>query len=324
MVPAGDELSAGDLITQPELAHTLAAIDQHGSDVAYDGGVAEAIAAATDDVTSDDLAGYAVRHSEPLSVPWGGRVLPLPPPPAGGVTLAGMLLRVERYADGRLLEPSYTGDGTRVETIRPSRSTTTRWVVSDSPSTTSVSIGRWGNTSSIGYVGTPSSVMTNTLTSLWGSGRYELGFFLNDQLGIFPGQRANQPPEAGKRAVSSTTPTIVFDDRGRPVLGLGSPGGSRIPTVVAQVLTRWAAHDQPLADAVAAPRFHLDGDVLRLEHPHTPLADQLRARGYAAVDGPAWSYYFGSVQALAIDHDAGRLRGAADPRRAGAWERATP
>ena len=66
------------------------------------------------------------------------------------------------------------------------------------------------------------------------------GFLLNNELTDFnftTQGTAPDPnsPDAGKRPRSSMAPTIVFE-HGRPVLALGSPGGSTIITTVLQIL----------------------------------------------------------------------------------------
>ncbi|WP_197094200.1 gamma-glutamyltransferase, partial [Nonomuraea sp. SBT364] len=60
-----------------------------------------------------------------------------------------------------------------------------------------------------------------------------------------------EPP--GKRPRSSMAPTLVFDD-GRPVMALGSPGGSTIITTVLQILVNRYEFGMGLPEALAAPR----------------------------------------------------------------------
>lgn len=118
---------------------------------------------------------------------------------------------------------------------------------------------------------------------------------------------------------------MVLDGDGRPVLGIGSPGGRRIPNILTQVMVRWALHDEPLDAAVEAQRFHLEGNGLEFEAlPPAEVADDLRGRGYGSLTVPTPVYYFGSVQALEIDHDAGEVVAARDPRRAGDWAVSEP
>jgi gamma-glutamyltranspeptidase / glutathione hydrolase len=85
------------------------------------------------------------------------------------------------------------------------------------------------------------------------------GFLLNNELTDFnftPTQgTAPDPnlPAPGKRPRSSMSPTIVLDD-GRPVLALGSPGGSMIITTVLQTLLNRLDFGYSLPDALAAAR----------------------------------------------------------------------
>jgi gamma-glutamyltranspeptidase / glutathione hydrolase len=159
--------------------------------------------------------------------------------------------------------------------------------------------------------------MTNTITNFWGSGQYAQGYFLNDQLGRFSiGGDASNVPEPGRRSVSWSLPALVTDGEGRPVLGVGSPGGRRIPIMLAQVLVGWAIHGQSLEEVVAAPRFHLEGADLHVEGlPPDDVVSDLLGRGYAEVSVPDPPLYFGSVQALEVDHETGEVIGAADTRR---------
>ena len=84
------------------------------------------------------------------------------------------------------------------------------------------------------------------------------GFLLNNELTDFqfaptPGADPNLP-EAGKRPRSSMSPTIVTKANGKPLLALGSPGGSTIITTVLQVLIERLDLGKSLPDAIAAPR----------------------------------------------------------------------
>ena len=61
--------------------------------------------------------------------------------------------------------------------------------------------------------------------------------------------------QAGKRPLSSMTPTIVLKD-GKVWLVTGSPGGARIITTVLQVVMNMIDHGMNVAEASAAPRVH--------------------------------------------------------------------
>ncbi|TDD79898.1 gamma-glutamyltransferase [Saccharopolyspora karakumensis] len=85
------------------------------------------------------------------------------------------------------------------------------------------------------------------------------GFLLNNELTDFsftpvtPGVPDPNLPGPGKRPRSSMSPTIVLQD-GKPVLAVGSPGGSTIITTVLQTLTGRLDRGQSLAEAIAEPR----------------------------------------------------------------------
>jgi gamma-glutamyltranspeptidase/glutathione hydrolase len=59
----------------------------------------------------------------------------------------------------------------------------------------------------------------------------------------------------GKRPLSSMSPTIMTKD-GKPVLIVGTPGGSRIITVVVHTILNLVDYGMSLQEAVDAPRFH--------------------------------------------------------------------
>ena len=61
--------------------------------------------------------------------------------------------------------------------------------------------------------------------------------------------------EPGKRPLSSMTPTIVTKD-GKPVMVVGTAGGSRIITTVFQTIVNVVDYDMDIQEAVDAPRFH--------------------------------------------------------------------
>ena len=82
------------------------------------------------------------------------------------------------------------------------------------------------------------------------------GFLLNNELTDFtldPKPGDPNAPGPGKRPRSSIAPTLVFE-KGRPVLALGSPGGSTIITTVLQVLLNRLDFAMSLPQAVTEPR----------------------------------------------------------------------
>jgi gamma-glutamyltranspeptidase/glutathione hydrolase len=92
------------------------------------------------------------------------------------------------------------------------------------------------------------------------------GFFLNDEMDDFSakpgapnmfgimGSKANAIAP-GKTPLSSMSPTIVSRD-GKPVLVIGSPGGSRIPTIVLSVILGVVDYGLDIQQAIDLPRLH--------------------------------------------------------------------
>ena len=191
-------------------------------------------------------------------------------------------------------------------------------VVDESPDTTHFSvIDSEGNAVSNTY----------TLGSSFGSGVTVPGggFLLNNQMRNFshsygkserislstsPANRL-QP---GKRMISTQTPTMVFDPQENLFMILGSPGGGRIPNIVAQVISNVIDHDMGYAEAVMAPRINQRlGGKLELETGFSRDTIQLLTlKGHKPTSAPS----MGSVQAIFIDKPF--IYGVADTRRPGA------
>ncbi len=149
------------------------------------------------------------------------------------------------------------------------------------------------------------------------------GFLLNNEMDDFSakpgvmnafgmlGGEANAVA-AEKRPLSSMTPTIVFAD-GEPWFATGSPGGSRIITVVLQMIVNVIDHGMNLAEAAIAPRMHHQWypDVLSLEPGYSPDTIRiLQARGH---DVQIATHSSGSTQTVGFRD--GLFRGASDTRR---------
>ena len=119
--------------------------------------------------------------------------------------------------------------------------------------------------------------------------------------------------EAGKRMLSSMTPTIVSKD-GKTIMALGSPGGSTIITSVFQVIHHVLDYKMSAKDAVAAPRFHHQWlpDKLRIEENHDlseEALQQLQDLGHELnIRGK-----LGKIELIYIDEE-GSIIGAADIR----------
>ena len=102
--------------------------------------------------------------------------------------------------------------------------------------------------------------MTTTIENGFGSRLMTNGFLLNNELTDFSflpeykGLPVANRIEPGKRPRSSMSPTIVMKD-GRPVLAVGSPGGSRIIGYVAKTLIAWLDWGMNIQQAIELPHL---------------------------------------------------------------------
>jgi gamma-glutamyltranspeptidase/glutathione hydrolase len=161
--------------------------------------------------------------------------------------------------------------------------------------------------------------MTSTIEGPFGSQLIAGGFFLNNELTDFTlapekdGAPVANRVEAGKRPLSSMSPTIVFDANGKPVLALGSAGGKRIIMHVTKTLIGALDFDLPLAQAIALPNIYFDNSRMLIEQ-DTALAGQsgqIAAFGNNAVPSDLTSKVNGAQRT------AKGWVGASDPRSEG-------
>jgi gamma-glutamyltranspeptidase/glutathione hydrolase len=92
----GDAPKVGEILKQPELAHTLELIADKGFDGFYKGETAKKLLKGVTDEggkwTADELAGYRVKEREPLRFAYRDwTIVTAPPPSSGGIAIAQML-----------------------------------------------------------------------------------------------------------------------------------------------------------------------------------------------------------------------------------------
>lgn len=171
---------------------------------------------------------------------------------------------------------------------------------------------------------------TYTLNTSFGSSLVVegAGFILNNEMDDFsvkPGApnyygvvgKESNAIAPGKRMLSSMSPTILMQGV-RPVMVLGSPGGSTIFTSVFQSIVNILDFGMSPAEAVAATRFHhqlLPPDLVTysVTRPlNEKTVESLRDRGYRAQPH---DWEFGDVQV--IWWNGQHYEGGADPRGRG-------
>src|SRR5918993_532318 len=138
------------------------------------------------------------------------------------------------------------------------------------------------------------------------------GFLLNNELTDFDFSLLNHPNSVagGKRPRSSMAPTIVTQ-AGRPLLTVGSPGGSTIITTVLQLLLDRLDAGMTLPQAIADPRATQRNGATTQAEPGFPTA-ALTPYGHRFAANPEIGAATG-IEFLA----AGGLVAAAEPVRRG-------
>jgi gamma-glutamyltranspeptidase/glutathione hydrolase len=161
--------------------------------------------------------------------------------------------------------------------------------------------------------------MTSTIEHIFGSQLIAGGFFLNNELTDFSfapekdGAPVANRVEAGKRPRSSMSPTIVYDETGKPILALGSAGGPRIIMHVLKTVIGVLDFGLPAQEAIALPNIFLGGDATLVEN-GTFLAEM--APQLAKLTGTVVGADLGS-KVNAAERTPFGWRGAADPRSEG-------
>ncbi|MEX0908477.1 MAG: gamma-glutamyltransferase [Gemmatimonadaceae bacterium] len=178
--------------------------------------------------------------------------------------------------------------------------------------------------------------LTTTINDIYGSGVFVdgAGFFLNDEMDDFAARPGTVNADGivaaevnaiapGKVMMSSMAPTIVLDPDSRVLLVIGSRGGPRIISSVAQVIVNVIDHGMPLVNAMRAPRVHhvVSPDTLWYEpRGFAPaVLDSLGAMGYKLKPIRTDTLpYIGRV--IAVGRRGTGWEGVVDPRYSGRAE----
>ncbi len=320
----GEPLVEGDWFVQPELAEALDMIATKGPGTFYSGELAHEMQAemAADGgfMTVDDLARYEVIVRTPIASDWfDWRIESNPPPSLGGASLVQMLGRLENaplddpVARLRAFVDAQHASLEQREELYNEPDTIAADLAPEVPARTARN--RSADTTHASTADSDGHVCAVTESSGYGSGLLVHGMALNNTLGE---EELNplgvHSLRRGSRCHSNMAPTIATG--ADAVVGLGSPGATRIVGAIAQALLRIVVDRYPLREAVSAPRAHLDprdaGETLCYE-PGLP-GDEVE--GYLLRPYDALHMYFGAVQAASVTED-GTVDAAHDPRRSG-------
>lgn len=353
----------GSVITNPDLGKALQLIADQGADAFYKGEIGEAMVATLakyDGVmTMEDLAGYEVHELKPVTGDYRGyTVISSPPPSSGGTHLIEILNILENFDMASMEVNSAEYVHLFAETFKLAFADRAKYMAD----TNFVTVPLGGLTSqayadkraqdidlnvameqaapddpspyehtdtthfSVADVDGNCVAITKTINYYFGSGVMVdgYGFMMNNQMDDFSTDSESvNKIEPGKKPLSSMSPTVVLKPDGSPFLVLGTPGGSRIFSGVAEVISRVIDSKMDLHTAISVPKIWncSNKNNLQYEKPlkgyeQYALTDETIAKLTEMGHGELKTAASGAFQCIMFMDD-GTLYGTADPRQDG-------
>ena len=353
----------GSVITNLDLGKALQLIADQGADVFYKGEIGEAMVATLakyDGVmTMEDLAGYEVHELKPVTGDYRGyTVISSPPPSSGGTHLIEILNILENFDMASMEVNSAEYVHLFAETFKLAFADRAKYMAD----TNFVTVPLGGLTSqayadkraqdidlnvameqaapddpspyehtdtthfSVADVNGNCVAITKTINYYFGSGVMVdgYGFMMNNQMDDFSTDSESvNKIEPGKKPLSSMSPTVVLKPDGSPFLVLGTPGGSRIFSGVAEVISRVIDSKMDLHTAISVPKIWncSNKNNLQYEKPlkgyeQYALTDETIAKLTEMGHGELKTAASGAFQCIMFMDD-GTLYGTADPRQDG-------
>ena len=270
----GKPFQVGEKLVQHELAETLREISKRGTDGFYKGWVGSAIVASSQAgkglITQEDLDGYKTRELAPVECDYRGYH-----------SAEAVHYQIEAMRHAYVDRNSYLGDPDFVKNpldrlLDKNYAARIRAVIDPNKAAVSKDIKpgvephEGSNTTHYSIADKDGNAVSVTYTlNDWFGARVtaaRTGVILNDEMddftakigvpnlyGLVQGEANAIAP--GKRPLSSMSPTIVTKG-GKPVIVVGTPGGSRIITAVLQTMINAIDYDMDAQEAADMPRFH--------------------------------------------------------------------
>ncbi len=349
--------TTGSLITNPDLAHTYEVLAAKGPEEFYLGETAAAIAKSVRQqggiLTAADLQQYRAIIKRPVAGTYRGyRIFSSAPPAGGGTHLIELLNILENYdlvafghnsaeylhvlaeamkivftdKDENMADPTFYNVPVEQLTSKPYAASRLPYIDPDRASFSYQSpqlvTRESGNTTHLSVVDNRGNMvaLTQSINNWFGSGITVegTGILLNNHLADFesvPGRPNSIEPF--KRPVSGLAPTLIFRE-GKGFLTLGTPGGTRIISALAQIIINIVDFGMGMDESIEAPRIHADGQILQMEgRIPEEVRLELQQKGHKIKVRGDFDNYFGGAQGILINEVSGELCGGADSRRDG-------
>jgi len=350
-------LEPGSVLKNEDLAKTFEKIAYNGANIFYEGEIAEAIVKEIKKQGGlfelSDLKSYKAKIRQPVLGSYRGYQIISTAPPSGGGThliellniMEGFNIKAMRHNSAEFIhifteamkmvfadKSANAGDPDFCDVPVDSfiskkyadrlRSLINREQAMFNYSPPQLTISESNNTSHLSVVDEKGNLvaLTQSINSFFGSGIVAsgTGILLNNHLSDFDSE-PDRPNSIAphKRPTSSIAPTIILKN-GKPFMTLGTPGGTRIISALAQVIMNVIDFNMSMDDAIEAPRVHCLNKVLHVEgRIPEEVITRLKAMGHAIKAHPDFDNYFGGAQGILIDPETGTLFGGADSRRDG-------
>lgn len=307
--PQGHALKTGDYFTNKQLARFLAGLPDSAEDF-YHGDLAAHIASEMRErgglLTREDLARYQVIERQPLRYAYRDVTLVTNPAPSlGGGLIAlelDLLSREPHDLGGHVTDnPEHAAALVRclleTENLRRQGIVRPNNVAGDDMTRPRAPRG----TTHMSVCDSSGNAASLTLTAGEGAGHVaaDTGIMYNNMLGeddLFP--EGFHQFASNVRVASMMAPSMLQDASGQVRLVLGTGGSKRIRTALWQVISHMVDSKLSLADAVAMPRMHWDGETLQLEPGFSPNVLDALAELAPINVWQAQNLYFGGVHAV--------------------------
>jgi len=285
--------AVGSVWVQKDLANVIKAIGDGGSDAFYKGDIAKKIVKHFKEhggiLSEEDFSRYKAQEVEPVKISYRGNDIYSPPVPSAGITSLSILKTLEKF-DLSKVEPfgveyynlfaqssklvweerfrllgdpdyvKFSADELLSDKLAKERADKIRnnKVLAINPSEPEPL-----HTVNVVVIDKDQNIVSLTATQGGGYGSNVAvpgtGLVFGHGISRFDFPTGPNAPEPGKRMQHNMAPIVVLRD-GKPLLGLGLPGGRFIVTVTSQLLVDVLDFKQTPEQAVKAPRIHNEGD----------------------------------------------------------------
>jgi len=335
----GTPYSEGERFRQPALALTLKVLSQDGARALYEGPLADAIVADMEAnggmVRYDDLAQYRPLEGPVVRGRYRGLDIVARGGNCDGASVIQMLQTLENFplSEYDITDPEYIHivaqaqflanlerhgpDSIQISRDHAAELANGMDLTSVSFSPAPAPIQGDGETNHLSVVdGQGNAVaLTQSIGNSFGAKvvNPELGFFYAYSYDM------NDEPVPLQREWTSQSPTIITRDH-ELFLVAGSAGSNRIPGSIVRTAVNLIDHGMKLEEALAARRWYIADNQLRIEVPGLPgeTLDGLKAMGYDLRPYEGLDGYFARVHAVLVDPETGMFLGGSDPRDYGA------